>query len=184
MRRKNTRKFGDIQGNLSEIHPSLNLAEYFNIRPDVQNRKVMAKLVMGEYGWADLFLALDDDMVKIDLSYVYPAFDMMLEWVKRIDRGDIPVQFDIDEEGDEKRLSAFSTDDPTRLFLRVVDVYNEEQVFVEGTVSRAELVHAFRDELLRFFSSEFVPDEWDDSGDDLKERMLTDSWLVHQETGK
>jgi hypothetical protein len=53
------------------IHPSLNLAEYFNIRSDVQNRKVTVKLVMGQYGWADLFLALDDDTVKIDLSDVY-----------------------------------------------------------------------------------------------------------------
>jgi hypothetical protein len=57
-------------------------------------------------------------------------------------------------------------------------------VFVDGIVSRVELVQAFRSDLLRFFSSEFDLEEWDDSGSYLKDQMLTDSWLVNQETGK
>lgn len=164
----------------SIVHPAINLADYFTIRPGVQNRKFAIKLVMGEYGWAYLHLYLDDDTVKIDLSNVYPPFDSMFEWVKRIARGDIPAQFDIDEEGEEKRLSALSTDDPDRIFLRVTDAYDEEELFVEGIVSRAELVQAFREELPRFFSSEFNPEEWGgecESGPSLKQRMLSESWL-------
>lgn len=57
-------------------------------------------------------------------------------------------------------------------------------MFVEGIVSRVELVQAFRSDLLHFFSSEFDLEEWDDSGSYLKDQMLTDSWLVNQETGK
>lgn len=163
------------------VHPAFNLADYFCIRPDLQNRKITVKLVMGEYGWADLFLTLDEDSIGIDLSCVYPPFDSLLEWVKRIARGDIPVQFDIDEEGDEKRLAALSTGDHSRIFLRVTDVYDEEKVFVEGIVSRSELVQAFKDEFLRFFSNEFDPDVWEYSNDEgysLKQRIVTDSWLT------
>jgi len=166
------------------VHSSLNLANYFCIRPDVLDSKITVKLVMGEYGWADLFLTLNEDRIEINLSYVYPPFDSMIEWVKRIARDDIPVQFDIDEEGDEKRLSAFSTGDPSRIFLRVTDVYDEEKVFVEGIVSRSELVQAFKVEFFRFFSSEFEPEVWEYSNDEglsLKQRILTDSWLCSTE---
>ena len=162
------------------VNVSANFEKYFTIKPEVENQNVSVRLEMGEYGWASLHITIESSSVEIALSNVFPPFETMLEWIKRVSGNDIPSYFDIDEEGHEKRLAVFSTDDPERVLFRVIEPYDNEEVFVEGIVSRLELVTAFRNELLRFFWTEFNPKHWDSNDEKkypLKQRMLSDSWL-------
>jgi len=100
-----------------------------------------------------------------------------------LDRHDIPAQFHIDEEGVEKTLAVFSTDDMSRVLFRIVDRYTDE-VFIEGIVDRIQLIEAFRLELRRFFNNDFDPTHWrgfdvgEEDGSGLKAFMLGDPWLT------
>ncbi len=165
------------------IKPSVDLGNYFTIQTHISNQHVFVRLEMRKYGWSCLHVTIGDRKVSIKLSQVFPPFETMLEWIKRVSGGDLPAQFDIDEEGTEKRLVALCTDDPGRVFFRIITPYDSEDVCAEGIVSRAELTNSFKSELLRFFETEFDPEHWgeDEDGDQIvipiRQRILSDRWL-------
>lgn len=79
---------------------------------------------------------------------------------REIGEGDLPVEMEIDEEGQEAVLTVLRTDVPQRVLLRVTRKY-ENTTLLEGIVSRATLAAALKDELIRFFTTEFDPQHWD-----------------------
>ena len=75
-----------------------------------------------------------------------------------------------------------ATNDPGRVLLRVREKYNEP-ILLEGIVARAALAEAFKAELLRFFTQEFDPEDWNSSdaenpGEALKVFILAHPWLA------
>ena len=91
----------------------------------------------------------------------------------------------LSQEGQEAVLTVLRTDVPQRVLLRVTRKY-ENTTLLEGIVSRATLAAALKDELIRFFMTEFDPQHWDmgrdpEPDDDyiqVKDAMLNDPWLA------
>jgi hypothetical protein len=138
--------------------PDLKLGRFFRIAPGVPDLEVKVSLQMGLYGWAGLAISVGANEVRVRLSDVYPPFELMFQWVQMVARGDVPAEFEIDEEGTDKRLCALGTDDPDRIWFRVINPYDGmKKVFAEGIVNRRQLVEAFEEELVRFFRSDFDP---------------------------
>ena len=74
---------------------------------------------MQKYGWAKLHLTLDAVTATIYLSDVFDPFNELVAWGREIDEGDLPIQIEIDEEGQEAVLTVLRTEDPERVLLRV-----------------------------------------------------------------
>lgn len=179
----NTRLVGSLELDRVRIEkPSLDLARYFQIAPHIVTRTASLRFEMGEYGWACLHANLGKDLVKICLSDVFPPFGELLAWLKMLDRREVPALFHIDEEGVEKTLAVFGTDDTSRVLFRIVDRYTDE-IYIEGIVHLEQLIDAFREGLLKFFKDEFDPEHWRDYGEEgdsssLKQIILGDPWLI------
>jgi hypothetical protein len=162
--------------------PAEEPSKWFIIRPDLPNTRINLRLEMGKHGWAMLHISLDDVTVMIKLSEVFDPFGDMLAWGREIAEGDLPVKMEIDEEGEVALLTALRTEDPERLLLRVTHRYSDG-ISLEGIVSRADLASALKNELRRFFTTDFDPQHWDSYKTDdiqVKDLVLNHTWLVEQ----
>jgi hypothetical protein len=165
--------------------PAEEPSKWFLIRPDVPDAQISVRLEMDQHGWARLHLTLDAATTTIDLSEVFDPFGELVAWSREVDEGDLPIQMEIDEEGQEAVLTALRTESPARLLLRVTRKY-QDKVLLEGIVSRAVLASTFKAELRRFFVEEFDPQHWDLRGDpdhdddyvSVKDRVLNHPWLA------
>lgn len=160
--------------------PQWRLSEVFRIRSGLQDAELGVAFTMGEYGWASLDLSMNDVHLEIDLSDVYPPFRGLIAWLKRIEAGDLPAGYEIDEEGTYKRLVALPTAERERLFFAVCEGY-AETIHVQGIVDRRHLVTIFRSALFEFFTNDFDPEQWRDGSDeaaaDLPQKILLDDWF-------
>lgn len=145
--------------------PAEEPSKWFVLRSGLPDAKIGIRLEMEEYGWAKLHLTLDDVAATIHLSEVFDPFGEMVAWGREIDEGDLPIQMEIDEEGQEAVLTVLRTEKPERVLLRVTRKYSDE-VLLEGIVARATLATALKTELRRFFTTEFDPQHWDMERDD------------------
>lgn len=167
--------------------PAEEPSKWFVIRPDLPDAQIGIRLEMEEYGWAKLHLTLDAVTATIDLSDVFDPFDELVAWSREIDEGDLPVQMEIDEEGQEAVLTVLRTENPGRVLLRVTRKYTDD-ILLEGIVARAALAATLKTELLRFFTTEFDPRHWDRPGDEdpededvqVKHRALNHPWLAKE----
>ncbi|MFO1262689.1 MAG: hypothetical protein U1E84_05005 [Rhodoferax sp.] len=165
--------------------PSEEPAKWFVLRPGLPDAQLGVRLEMGEYGWAKLHLWLDDATALIHLSDVFDPFYELVAWGREIAEGDLPIEMEIDEEGQEAVLTVLRTDDPQRVLLRISRKY-ENAILLEGIVSRAALAAALKTELIRFFTAEFDPQHWDVGRDpepeddyiQVKDAMLNHPWLA------
>ena len=166
--------------------PAEEPAKWFVLRPGLLDAQLTIRLEMEEYGWAKLHLTLDDATATIHLSEVFDPFPELVAWGREIGEGDLPVEMEIDEEGQEAVLTVLRTDDPQRVLLRVTRKY-ENTTLLEGIVARATLAAALKAELLRFFTVEFDPQHWDLRGDPedieddhvfVKDAVLNHPWLA------
>lgn len=173
--------------------PATEPSKWFVIRPGLVDAEPIVRLEMGQYGWASLRISLNAETATIRLSEVFDPFDELVAWGQEIESGDLPVAFEIDEEGSEVTLIVLRTEDPLRVLLRIVRV-GEGGVLAEGIVARSSLATGLKTELRRFFMSEFDPRHWDmsayddeDDGEDdglrpdfvpTKQRVLNHRWLA------
>ncbi len=66
-------------------------------------------------GRLHLHLSLDQASLRIALSDVFDPFDDMVAWTHEVRaEGDLPVEMEIDEEGQEAVLTVLKTDDAER----------------------------------------------------------------------
>jgi hypothetical protein len=155
------------------------------IRPGLPNANLGVRLEMKEYGWARLHLTLDATTVSICLSDVFDPFPELVAWGREIDEGDLPIQMEIDEEGQIAVLTVLRTDNPLRVLLRVTRSY-ENKILLEGVVDRAILASALKYELHRFFTTEFDPQHWDMGRNEdpeegyvqIRDQVLGQAWLA------
>lgn len=164
--------------------PAEDPSKWFMIRPDLPNAKLGIRLEMDEHGWVGLPITLDAVTVMIYLSEVYDPFDGMVAWGREIGEGELPIEMEIDEEGQVAVLTALPTGDPGRVLLRVSRKYDDE-ILLEGIVSRTDLAASMKAELRRFFTTEFDPQHWDLRSDDLeddfiqtKDRVVNHAWFT------
>ena len=165
--------------------PAEEPSKWFVIRPGLPDAQIGIRLEMEEYGWAKLHLTLDAVTATIHLSEVFDPFGELVAWGREIDEGDLPIQMEIDEEGEEAVLTVLRTENPERVLLRVIRKY-ADTLLLAGIVARAALAAALKTELQRFFTTEFDPRHWDRPGDDdpededvqVKDRVLNHAWLA------
>lgn len=166
--------------------PAEEPSRWFSIRPGLPDAQIGIRLEMRKYGWAKLHLTLDAATATIHLSEVFDPFGEMVAWGREIDEGDLPIQMEIDEEGQEAVLTVLRTENPERVLLRVTRKYADE-VLLEGIVARAALAAALKSEMRRFFTTESDPQHWNLAGDELneedghvqvKDRVLNHAWLA------
>lgn len=135
-------------------------ARWFVLRPGLPDAMVTFRFEMLDHGWARLHVAVGEDLATIRLSEVYNPFPRLVEWGSRIDAGDLPIEIEIDEEGEQALLTVLGTEDLDRVLFRVSRMYTEEYL-LEGIVSRTDLAGALKSELRRFFGSEFDAARWE-----------------------
>lgn len=135
------------------IKPAENPSKWFVVRPGLPNANVGMRFEMEEYGWAKLHLSLDGTTVSICLSNVFDPFLELVAWGLEIDEGDLPIQIEIDEEGQITVLTVLPTDSLGRVLLRVTRSF-ENEFLLEGIVERTVLASTMKAELRRFFTSE------------------------------
>ena len=133
---------------------------YTEPRRDVQPANVSVHLTQGErdFGWIDLTITLSEAAARVTLSDTYDPLPTLLNWLQTVREGDVPIGIDIDEEGPEARLIAHKIDQD-RLLVAVVD-YWEETVRGAAIMDRNGFLNAFRDEFIRFLSSELDVERW------------------------
>lgn len=137
-------------------------SRWFVIRPDLQDAPVTTRLELLDHGWGHLYVTLGDETAKITLSEVFNPFPQLVEWGSRIESGDLPIEMEIDEEGEEVVMTVLCTEDSERVLFRVTRRW-AENLHLEGVVSRAALAGTFKSELRRFFASEYDPVRWEDT---------------------
>ena len=160
-------------------------SKWFVIRPGLPDAPIGIRLEMREHGCARLHLTVGDTTATIHLSEVFDPFEDLVAWGRELEEGDLPIQMEIDEEGEESVLTALRTENPERALLRVIRKFSDE-ILLEAIVARSVLAATLKAELRRFFATEFDPHHWDlrgeDSDDDdkvqVKERMLNHAWLA------
>lgn len=183
-------------GRIGLHRPSDEPSRWFAIRPDVRDAQFGVRLEMDKFGWAYLYLSLNDASLTIALSDVYDPFDTLVAWSREVAEGDIPVEMEIDEEGQVAVLTVLKLDDAQRVLLRVTRKH-EDEILLEGIVARSLIGAALRAELRRFFATEFDPEHWDgrddheqpdeDNNDEgysppisvnARDRVLNDPWIA------
>jgi len=177
----NTCVLGDILFGWDDtVVPDMNVSNLFQIKDDAKDMPISIRFEMGEYGWAYMYLSIGNREVKTWLSNVFPPFNTMVEWIKRVERGEMPLQFEIDEEGDKARIAVFDTNEQNRVLLRIGHPYREDENTLEGIVRRQQLVGMFRHAIYNFFLNEFNSEHWDDEDLDTegqKSAILNDPWF-------
>ncbi len=115
---------------------------------------------MAGSGWAHLHLNLGESATTIWLSYVYDPFPTLLSWLGAVDRGELPIQMEIDEEGASKHLTLHPTSMPGSAHFIVDEPYSTMS-FLNGPVDIGQVMSSFRDALRTFFEGEFIPESWE-----------------------
>jgi hypothetical protein len=158
--------FGNRNDRREQLTPGQRPDRFFTIRPEVTDATLRIDLILSSRCWAWLTVALDDQELVIHCSDMFPPFQPLIGWLRRLDAGDLPAAFEIDEEGKIKRLVALPTEHPERL-LFMIERWNME-VFLQGIVDRRALIDGFRRALWVFFSERFDPKLWrEDLGDGI-----------------
>ena len=113
------------------------------------------------FGWVILRITLGEQDIEIDLSHVYDPFPSLLEWLRAISVNDLPIGFEIDEEGTQKWLIAHAFD-TGRLLFAVLDKW-ERTEFGVAVVDRDALLAAFHKELTNFLRDpdRFNTEDWE-----------------------
>lgn len=163
--------------------PAFDPSRLFTLAPQIKVAKLDFNMTQEDYvGVATLSIRRGESVVDIGLFDTSPPFEMLLEWLKMIARGDLPVRVEIDAEGRDKRLEAYSAGDLDRMLVRIQEPYDCEcEVFLECLVDRQQFAEDLRTALRDFFVHKFRPDHWDAvdwDGDTLRSRMLSDPWLM------
>jgi len=163
------------------ITPELRLSDWFRVRDDLSDQSMTVTLSQEDHGWARLEVTLGDQGIEIDLSNVYPPFETMIEWMKRIDAEAEATAFEIEEEGPVKRLEVLTTDDSRRLLFLVSDSFLET-IYIQGIVNRNQMVKSFKTAIFRFFRDEFSAERWDgddpEPGEQMRQDILADQWFL------
>ena len=107
-------------------------------------------------GWVILRITLGEQNIEIDLPDTTNPFPSLLEWLQAISVNDMPMGFEIDEEGTEKALVAHAFD-ADRLLVAVLDRW-EGTEFGAAVVDRDTFLATFRTELNDFLRD---PDRFD-----------------------
>ncbi|TLM67393.1 MAG: hypothetical protein FDZ69_04675 [Deltaproteobacteria bacterium] len=166
--------------------PHFGLDRLFQINPTVEDEPATVRLEMeNRWDWIYLHLGVGSQTLDAVLSNSFPPVELLIEWLKSIGRGDLPVRFQIEEEGPEKKFEAYATDDPDRILLRILNAYCDEQegVFIEAIVNRRQFVDAFRIAMREFFRTEFNPEAWycvtcgEYERPHLGDQILADPWF-------
>ena len=78
----------------------------------------------------------------------------LLEWLQTISKGDLPIAIELDDEGHVTIMIAHAFG-PARLFVRVIEPWDEEMKAVAAVVDRDSFLDAFRSGLERFLRERF-----------------------------
>ena len=115
----------------------------------------------GDEGYVECWrVSLGKHTVEIpfseDAQHQLPA---LIEWLQAISRGDLPIAIELDDEGPVTIMTAHASG-PARLFVRVLDPWDEETRAVAAVVDRGSFLDAFRSWL-----EEFLREHFSDPGD-------------------
>jgi hypothetical protein len=143
--------------------------------------KIGIRLEMAKYGWGTMHISLDDVTATIVMSSgTSDTLDDIIAWGREIEEGDLPIEMEVDDDGDVTVLTVLRTEDPTRALLRVIHKYPDD-ILLEGIVSRAELASALKNGLRLYFTTDFDPQDWETDPSQLKDLVLNNAWLSEQE---
>jgi hypothetical protein len=165
--------------------PQFGLDKFFIIKPGITDQPVSPKLENGGFEWIFINLEVGSNNARIVLSSGYGHLEHLIELLKSVKRGDVPVEFEFDDSDMfHLTLSVLTTSDPDRVLVRAVDSYTDdkENVYVEAIVNRHQMVEAFRAAMRDFLRSDFDPKAW--YGHDpvpeaghIGELILADPWF-------
>ncbi len=151
-------------------------ARWFTLRPELKIASVSFRLQMAGQGWIFLEVGIAEERFTVYLSQHYDPLPSLLMWGEALAAGNVPLQVEIDEEGVVKHLTVLTTDVPDRVLFRVAQC-ESAVIRLEGIVSLRALVHAFREEIKRFFQDDFVCEQWNYGETDPANRTLQ-SWIL------
>ena len=144
--------------------------------PDTSTPSVRAGIHFedDDSGWVILRITLGEQSIEIDLSDVFDPFPSLLEWLQAISMNDMPIGFEIDEEGTEKALIAHAFD-AGRLLVAVLDRWDRTE-FGAAVVDRDNFLAAFRTELNDFLRDpdRFDAESWNATDIDGRESYWTE----------
>lgn len=162
------------------------LDQFFQLKSGIAPQEVSVLFDMTE-GAIDIYMTLHvgQHSQKIFLSSTWPPIELMIEWLKAAQQGDLPVAFHIDEERTDKYLALYPTDQSDLAFFRLTSPYHDEKddLFIEAIINRHQMIEVFRTALKEFFMNDFRARDWHYSDEYLAEghmgeRILNDPWLV------
>ena len=136
---------------------------------------------ISDLGWIDLRVTLGRTTKRIMLSFVYDPMPGLLDWLLAIQRDNLPIELEIDEEGVLTSLVA-DTSGHDRLFVAVIDRW-ERKEWAAAVVDRQSFLDIFRAEFLRFLTTHLHVQSWqmnaaDEPPDHYLNRLLAHPFLA------
>jgi len=163
-------------------YPEINLFKNFDIKHGEPGQPVAIRLHQEEWGGLFLTINIGDEEKSVYLSDTWPPLENLVVWLKSVARGELPVQFVIDEEGPDTRLSAYPTGDPARILFHIANPYGGDER-INAIVLRSDFVETFRRAIGEFFSGSFNPESWygfDVPKPHIGEIINSDPWFGQQ----
>jgi hypothetical protein len=117
-------------------------------------------LTKPEAGWTLMELATNvfGQRFTIQCSGCFSPFEDMVEWLTKVNEGQLPASFEIDEEGTSQKLEALPTSDPEVVEFRVTEVCGPE--VMRCRLDRRQLVASFASGFDRWLREKYDHKEW------------------------
>ena len=164
------------------INLPADLSEFFTINEDAKLSFISVYFSETKSGWSNMELTLDGHQFIIECSNAYDPFFQLLVFTRSIENNDLSMQINIDEEGTDKRFTAYQTNRTDKIYfiLSNPNAENDQRLF-HGIFEKKMLLEAFKRGLKDFFETRYIPSEWewnvDDEYKNFHKRVLSDPWM-------
>ncbi len=110
-------------------------------------------------GWININISVDGIQTTLWASGLFPPFNNLVKFLIHIMEGNLPAQFELEEEGPYKFFLAEAVrEDPALFHFRLTG--NENEVFLDNLFDRNQFVYAFFDDLTLFLDTAFDEGDW------------------------
>jgi len=110
-------------------------------------------------GWIHFVISIDQDSCLLYCSNQCSPFWPLLQWLRVVEKADVPVMMNFNEERWETQLFALPHKDKQQCEIRVFDVSDGEVIF-KAAVSRTEFANNVRMALATFIDESYNDDPW------------------------
>jgi hypothetical protein len=163
---------------------SINIEKYFDLKKDIAI-SILERVWIDEThaGWSAIYLTIAETEYQVICSNAFDPFEILISFGQRVELGNLPMVFTIEEEGPEKRFEAYDTGTEDLFVFILSNTHSEDdEPIIEGVFSRKAFSSMLKAAFKDFMEHRYVDAQWDwyanKNEPSFKERILNDPWLM------